>query len=72
MSSIFCNPELVEDIHEVPEMSELAMNGGVLIINQKATIPQYGKVWYAPQVIMNIFSLAESEKKHHITYDTNI
>jgi hypothetical protein len=28
MSSIFSNPELVEDINKVPEMSELAMNGG--------------------------------------------
>jgi hypothetical protein len=71
MLSICCNPKLVEDIHEVTETLELAMtNGGVLITIQKATVPQYGKVWYVPQAITNIFSLAELEKKHHVTYDT--
>jgi uncharacterized protein YlzI (FlbEa/FlbD family) len=43
MLSICCNPELVEDINEVPETLELAMNGGVLITIQKATVPQYVK-----------------------------
>jgi hypothetical protein len=46
------------------------MNGRKLFTNQKATVPNYGEVWYNPNAVTNIFSLSEMEKKHHITYDS--
>jgi hypothetical protein len=39
-------------------------------MNQKATVPNYGKLWYNPKAVTNIFSLSEMEKKHRITYDS--
>jgi hypothetical protein len=41
-----------------------------LFTNQKATVPNYGEVWYNPNAVTNIFSLSEMEKKHHITYNS--
>jgi hypothetical protein len=39
--------------------------------NQKATVPNYGEVWYDPNAITNIFSLSEMEKKFCVTYDSS-
>ena len=36
----------------------------------RATVPGYGEVWYDPNAITNIFSLAEMEKKYCITYNS--
>jgi hypothetical protein len=33
-------------------------------------VPNYGEVWYNPNVVTNIFSLSKMEKKHCITYDS--
>jgi hypothetical protein len=66
----FCNPNLVTNIHTTTETLEVSTNGGKLFTNQKATVPNYGEVWYNPKAVTNIFSLSEMEKKHRITYDS--
>jgi hypothetical protein len=66
---LFCNPDLVTDIHTTTETLELFTNGGSLTTNQRATVPNYGEVWYDPNAITNIFSLSKMEKKYRITYD---
>ena len=68
--SLFCNKNLVEKIRKVDEQLELATNGGQLCTNLKATVPGYGEVWFHPNAITNIFSFAEIEDKHHITYNS--
>jgi hypothetical protein len=68
---LFCNPDLVTDIHTTTETLELSTNGGSLTTNQKATVPNYGEVWYDPNAITNIFSLSEMEKKFRVTYDSS-
>jgi hypothetical protein len=67
---LICNPNLVTNIHTTTETLEVSMNGRKLFASQKATVPNYGKVWYNPNAVTNIFSLSEMEKKHHITYDS--
>jgi hypothetical protein len=67
---LFCNPNLVTNIHTTTKTLEVSMNGGKLFTNQKATVPNYGEVWYNPNAVTNIFSLYEMEKKHRITYDS--
>jgi hypothetical protein len=67
---LFCNPNLVTNICPTTEMLEVSTNGGKLFTNQKATVPNYGDVWYNPNAVTNIFSLSEMEKKHRITYDS--
>jgi hypothetical protein len=68
-TDIFCNPNLVEDIHETEETLTLATNGGTLVTNLKANVPSYGTVWYHPDALTNIFSFANMAKKHEISYD---
>jgi hypothetical protein len=67
-ASIFCNKELVYDIHTVAEPMILKTNGGDLITNMKATVKDFGEVWYNPHSVTNIFSMAEMEGKYNITY----
>lgn len=68
---LFCNPNLVTNIHTTTETLEVSTNGGKLFTNQKATVPNYGEVWYNPNAVTNIFSLSNMEKKHRIIYDSN-
>ena len=69
--SIFCNPDLVENIRSTKETLKLSTNGGDIFTNWRATVPGYGDVWYDPNAITNIFSLAEMEKKYCITYNSS-
>jgi Reverse transcriptase (RNA-dependent DNA polymerase) len=69
--SLFCNSDMVEGIRKVDEELRLATNGGELCTNLKATVPGFGDVWYNSKAITNIFSFAEMEDKHKITYDSS-
>jgi Reverse transcriptase (RNA-dependent DNA polymerase) len=68
---LFCNPNLVTNIHTTTETLELSTNGGKLSTNMKAMVPNYGEVWYDPGAITNIFSLSEMEKKYNVTYNSS-
>jgi hypothetical protein len=52
--SVFCNPELVENIHETEESLRLSINGGEVTTKMKATVPGYGEVWFTSKAITNI------------------
>ncbi len=67
-ASIFCNPNMVENIHEVDDELTLYTNGGTLCTNLQATVPGFGTVWFQPKAITNIFSFAEMEDKYPISY----
>jgi hypothetical protein len=69
--SLFCNPNLVENIRETDEELELSTNGGDLHTKKRATVPGFGEVWYHPNAITNIFSFAEMEDKFNISYDSS-
>jgi hypothetical protein len=66
-ASNFCNPDMVENIHEVDDELTLYTSGGTLCTNFQA-IPGFGTVWYQPKAITNIFSFAEMEDKFPISY----
>jgi hypothetical protein len=68
--SLFCNKNLAEKIRKVDEHLELATKGGQLRTNLKATVSGNGEVWFHPNAITNIFSFAEMEDKHHVTYNS--
>ena len=46
----------------------LATNGGSMVTNMKADLPQWGEVWFNENVITNIFSYAEMADRYRITY----
>jgi hypothetical protein len=37
----------------------------------KAEVPGFGDVWFSPDAITNVFSFAEMEDRHRITYDSS-
>jgi hypothetical protein len=68
---LFCNPELVENIQESGETLLLATNAGDLMTKMKATVPEYGEVWFDQNAMTNVFSLASMEDKFRVTYDSS-
>jgi hypothetical protein len=67
---LFCTPELVDNIKEGKEVLTLSTNAGNLKTNKTAILPGYGKVWYSDKAMTKIFSLANTEKKHQVTFDS--
>jgi hypothetical protein len=61
---------MVQNIRKSEFVMELATNGGVHKIRQKADLPGWGEVWFHDKVITNILSYAEMVEKHRITYDS--
>jgi hypothetical protein len=68
--SIFCNAALLSDIYHVDEPLYLATNGGHQIATQMGTLPNFGPVWYNPNSIANILSLAQVRAVRRVTMDT--
>jgi hypothetical protein len=70
--SLFSNPELVQDIRALRKTLPLATNAGVKQeSNREVNIPDFGKVHYDEDAIVNIFGFSDLKKKHRITYDSN-
>ncbi len=67
---VFCNKGLLENIREVKETMRIKCNAGTTVTNLKGDLPGYGPVWYNPEGIANILSLARVGDKYRITYDS--
>ena len=64
---IFKNKHLLQDIFEVKDQSlNLQTNGGVMKSSFKGLLKNYGEVWYNPDSMANILSLANVRKKFKI------
>jgi hypothetical protein len=70
MTSLFSNPDLVEDIQTSSKTLLSATNAGVTQSNKEATVPGFGKVYFDKDTIANIFGLSDLKKKYQITYDS--
>ena len=69
--TLFCNPDLVENIRDMNESMEIFTNAGKLKTTQKAYVKEWGDVWYNPKAITNIFSYAEMVARFRVTYDSD-
>ena len=69
--SIFSNPRMVTNIRPADNPIVLQTNGGDIAMNEMATVPGFGDVWYNTNCIGNIFSFAELKQRHPITYNSN-
>jgi hypothetical protein len=70
--SIFCNPELLTDIHDVDVPLYLESNGGgYQVTHQVGTVPNFGEVWFNPDSLANILSLAHVRQSRRVTMDSN-
>ena len=58
------NKKFITKIEEAPKPLILGTNGGELQVKTKATLPNYGKVWFSDSSITNIISLAGMASKY--------
>ena len=69
-TSTFPNPRMVHGIRKATNPIKLATNAGELELKWKATVQGFGTVWYDPNLTTNIFSFAELNELHNITYNS--
>jgi Reverse transcriptase (RNA-dependent DNA polymerase) len=69
--SIFNNADFLTDIHDVHEPLFLETNGGgQQVSTQMGNLAGFGPVWYNPDSIANVLSLAEVRRIRRVTMDT--
>ena len=70
--SIFASKHLVKDIRpcDLGESVRCFCNGGYQDTDEKATLKGFGDVYYNPNSIANILSLAQVAKQYPITFDS--
>jgi hypothetical protein len=66
----FSNPDLLQNIHEVRGSLTIHTQAGKAITKMRGTVPGYGDVWYCPDGIANILSLARVAKTRLVKFDS--
>jgi hypothetical protein len=66
----FSNPKLLKDIHEVRGSLTIYTQAGKAMTKLRGTVPGYGEVWFCPDGIANILSLARVAKTRLVTFDS--
>jgi hypothetical protein len=71
-TTVICNKKFVTDIRKSKATLRLKSNGGVMKIQQQATLKGFDEpVWYSPDAIANILALSDVTKTYRVTYDSN-
>jgi hypothetical protein len=66
----FSNPDLLIDIHEVRGSLTIHTQAGKAVTKLRGTVPGYHEVWYCPNGIANILSLAHVAKTRLVTFNS--
>jgi hypothetical protein len=66
----FSNPDLLKNIHEVRGSLTIHTQAGKAVTKMRGTVPGYGEVWFCPEGIANILSLARVAKTRLVTFDS--
>jgi hypothetical protein len=66
----FSNPALLRDIHEVRGSLTIHTQAGKTVTKLRGTVPGYGEVWFCPDGIATILSLARVAKTRVVTFDS--
>jgi hypothetical protein len=66
----FSNPKLLRNIHEVKGSLTIHTQAGKAVTKMRGTVPGYGEVWYCPDGIANILSLAQVAKTREVIFDS--
>ena len=67
---IFCNNNLLGEIHHVDEGMTLQTNPGEIKVHSQGFSHNYGWVWYDQRAITNILCLNNIKQKYRVTYDS--
>ena len=66
----YSNPDLLVDIHEVKGSLTIHTQAGKAVTKLRGTVPGYGEVWFCPDGIANILSLANVSKTRSVKFDS--
>ena len=66
----FSNPALLTNIHEVRGSLMIHTQAGKAVTKLHGTVPGYGEVWFCPDGIANILSLARVAKTWLVTFNS--
>jgi len=69
-TSVFCNPDYVENVQKLDDTLELHTNGGPMLTDEVCEVNKFGKSWFNEDSMTNIFSLAEMTDKYRVTFDS--
>jgi hypothetical protein len=67
---VFYNDKLLQNIRKSDTSMDIHCNAGVTSTDMVGNLPGYGKVWYHPNGIANILSLARVKDEHQVTFDS--
>jgi hypothetical protein len=70
-ADIFCNSSLLTNIRYSGKSIKIHCNAGTSIATQVGTLKNYGEVWFNPNAIANILSLARVKEKYSVRYDSD-
>ena len=70
--SVFKSTRFVKNIRTSNRTLRLHTNGGIQTSTKMATVNNFGDVWFNPNSLANILSMAEVRKQCRITMDTNV
>ncbi len=69
-TNAFSDPDLLRDIHEVKGSLTIHTQAGKAVTRLRVTVPGYGEVWFCPNGIANILSLAHVAKTRKVRFDS--
>jgi hypothetical protein len=66
------NPKLLSDITTTRKPLEMVTNAGTKQMFKTGVIEGFGKAWFDPTQVANIFGFAKLEDQCRITYDSSV
>ena len=66
------NHEMVTHIKATKQPIQMNTNAGYKVLELKGQVLGFGKVYYNPDMMTNIFGFAKLAQKYHIVYDSDI
>jgi hypothetical protein len=69
---VFYNPKFLSNIRDTEDGSEMHIhcNAGIVVVKTIGDLAGYGTVWFYPDRIANILSLALVQKQFRVTFDS--
>ncbi|WP_427962039.1 hypothetical protein, partial [Acidithiobacillus sp.] len=72
IGATFMNPDLVTDIKMAKQPINMTTNAGEKIIGLEGQVKGFGKVYYDPTMMANIFGLSEMVDRCRVTFDSDV
>ena len=72
IGATFANSDLVTEIKMAKQPIMMSTNAGTKVIGLEATVKGFGKVYYDPSMMANIFGLCDMVDRCRVTFDSAV